>query len=88
MLCTVCRSIWCCAGLVYQAIRFLCIFINDLRKVQRHAEMPLYADDGKFFGNVNTQESRHLIQADLNAVAELSATNKLPISQDKSCVLH
>ena len=72
----------------YDELSAFPIFINDLCKVLPHAELSLFADDGKFIGDVSTQERRRLMQADLDAVADCLATNRLPINPDKSCVLH
>jgi hypothetical protein len=64
------------------------IFINDLCKVIRHAKGALFADDFKFVGDVSMEDGRQLMHADLDAVVEWSDRNKLPISIDKTVVLH
>ena len=67
---------------------FFTLFINDMYKVLRHARSSFFADDFKMIGDVSMTECQELIQAHVQAVADWSATNKLPINLDKSVVLH
>ena len=67
---------------------FFTLFINDMCKVLRQARSSLFANDFKMVGDVSTTECQELMQADVQAVADWSVVNKLPINLDKSVVLH
>ena len=67
---------------------FFTLFINDMCKVLRHARSSLFADDLKMIGDISTTECQELMQADVLAVVDWSAANKLPTNLDKSVVLH
>ena len=52
------------------------------------ARSQVFADDFKMIGDISTTECQALMQADVQAVIEWSAANKLPINREKSVVLH
>ena len=48
----------------------------------------LFADDGKAVGEISSNNGTVDIQADLDAIAELSEVNQLPLSLLKCCCIH
>ena len=64
------------------------IFINDLSTVVKHAKSFLFADDLKLAGDVSTLVDGERMQSYVNAIADWSIENKLPISLPKFAVLH
>ena len=72
-----------CVGLC-----FFTLFIKEISKVLRHARSSFFADDFKMIGDVSTTKYPELMQAEVQAVADWSAANKLPINLDKSVALH
>ena len=48
----------------------------------------LFADDGKAVGEISSNNGTVDIQADLDAIAEWSEVNQLPLSLPKCCCIH
>lgn len=64
------------------------LMINDLPQHVVSSDVLLYADDVKIIGKAASPADCSLTQADLNAIEQWSATNKLPLSLSKSQCLH
>ena len=63
------------------------ICINDPCKVVKYTKPSLFADDFKIKDDVSTQRNCDFKHADISAIADWSAANKLPINFAKSVAL-
>jgi hypothetical protein len=64
------------------------LFVDDLIPVVQYMDLYLFADDAKGLAKVDDVKEAELVQGDLDAIAAWSAANKLPLSLEKSCVIH
>jgi hypothetical protein len=73
-------------GSVLGPVLFI-IFVNDLPEVT-HAVAQMFADDTKLFQLVSDDESRRLLQEDLNKLTQWAAEWQLQFNSSKCKILH
>ena len=79
------------SGIIHGSSIRLCtltVYINDLCLKIKHAKSSLFADNFKMVGDVSTPADHQRLQKDVKAIEDLSITNRMPISFEKSVVLH
>ena len=64
------------------------VFINDIYLKIKHAKSSLFANNYEMVGDVSTPADRQRLQKDVKAIVDWSIANRLPISFEKSVVLH
>ena len=69
-------------GTVLGPLLFI-LYINDIVKVIRHSYIKIFADDTKLIKMIESLEDRDLLDADLHAVIEWAALNKMELNELK-----
>ena len=67
---------------------FFNCFIHDIELCLKAMKLYLLTDDGKAVGEISSNNGTVDIQADLDAIAEWSEVNQLPLSLPKCCCIH